>query len=111
MRRTRKPFNLPMMLTNLLVRNGKHVAHSLDFDIVCVGDNEKEASEKLYLAIKTYVEFGISKGWEDYIHFEAPQEYWDKLTPDVPLQLGPSITIAGVQRKVLEAEINEDCVA
>jgi hypothetical protein len=111
MRRNKKPFSLPMMLTHLMVHNGKHVAHSLDFDIVCVGDSEDEAWDKLSVAIKTYVEFGISNGWEDFIIFQAPQEVCDKLTPDVPLKLGPPITIAGMQRKVLEAEVCEDCVA
>jgi hypothetical protein len=111
MQRTRKPFNLPMMLTNLVVRDGKHVAHSLDFDLVCVADNDTEAWDNLCLAIKTYVEFGISKGWNDYIMFPAPQEFWDKITPDTPLQLRPPITIAGEVRKVVEAEVYEACTA
>jgi hypothetical protein len=111
MHRIKKPFNLPMVLTNLMVHNGKHVAHSLDFDIVCVADNAEEAWQKLCLAIKTYVEFGISNGWQDSIIFPAPQEAWDKLTPDTPLQLRPPILIAGVERKVMEAEVSEDCAA
>ena len=111
MPRIKKPFNLPMMLTNLLTRNGKCVAHSLDFDIVCAGDTEDEASEKLRLAIKTYVEFGISNGWNDYIILSAPQHYWDKLTSDVPLKIGPPIIIEGIERKVLEAQVSEDRVA
>jgi len=111
MPRIKKPFALPMVLTNLMIHNGKHVAHSLDFDIVCVADDENEAWGKLSLAIKTYVEFGISNGWQDSIIFPAPQEYWDKLTPDTPLKIGPPIIIAGIERKVVEAEISEDCVA
>ena len=111
MHRIKKPFNLPMMLTNLMVHNGKHVAHSLDFDIVCVADTTEEAWSKLALAIKTYVEFGISNAWQESIIFPAPQEYWDKITPDTPLQLRPPITIAGIERKVMEAEVSEDCVA
>lgn len=111
MQRIKKPFNLPMTLTNLLLHDGKFVAHSLDFDIVCVADDEKEAWEKLRLAIKTYVEFGISSGWQDNIIFPAPQEYWDKLTPDTPVQLGPPIVINGVERKMMEAEVREDCMA
>ncbi len=111
MPRIKKPFTLPMVLTNLMIHNGKHVAHSLDFDIVCVAENEDEAWEKLSLAIKTYVEFGISNGWQDSIIFPAPQEFWDKLTPDTPLKIGPPILIAGIERKVLEAEVSEDCVA
>ena len=111
MQRIKKPFNLPMMLTNVMKRDGKYVAHSLDFDIVCVADEEGEAWGKLRLAIKTYVEFGISNGWQDSIIFPAPQEFWDRLTPETPLQLGPPIVIAGIERKVVEAEVREDCVA
>ena len=107
----RKPFDLPMVLTNLMTHNGRCVAHSLDFDIVCVADSENEAWEKLSLAIKTYVEFGISKQWQDFISFPAPQEFWDKLTPETPIQLRPSIMIAGEERRVMEAELYEDCPA
>jgi hypothetical protein len=110
MQRIRKPFNLPMTLTNLMVHNGKHVAHSLDFDIVCAADNEKEAWDKLRLAIKTYVEYGLSNGWQDFIIFPAPKEMWDKLTPETPLQLGPPIVINGIERKMVEAEVSEDCL-
>ena len=109
--RMKQPFVLPMMLTNIMTHNGKCVAHSLDFDIVCVADEEKEAWEKLRLALKTYVEFGVSNGWQDSIIFPAPQEYWDKLTPETPLQLGPPILINGVERKMVEAEFREDCLA
>ncbi len=101
-----------MMLTHVMVHDdGKCVAHSLDFDIVCVAAGEHEAWERLRLAIKTYVEFGISNGWQDSIIFPAPQECWDQLTPDTPLQLGPPITIAGMERKVVEAEVRDDCIA
>ena len=91
-----------MMLTHLTSQNGKYVVHSLDFDIVSVADNEREAWEKHTLAIKTYVEFGISNGWQEYIIFPAPQELWDKITPDTPTQIRPPIMIAGVERKVIE---------
>lgn len=112
MRRGKKSFNLPMMLTHLMtIHSGKCVAHSLDFDIVCVADKEEAAWEKLRLAVKTYVEFGISNGWQDFILFPAPQEEWDKLTPDLTLQLGLPLLIDGVERKVAEAELSEDRVA
>jgi hypothetical protein len=112
MQPSRKPFALPMMLTHLMVhRDGKHIAHSLDFDIVCVADNEDAAWDKLVMSIKTYVEFGISKGWKDSIIFPAPKEFWDKLTPETPMQLRPPITIAGEERKVVEAEVHEACAA
>jgi hypothetical protein len=78
MQQPSNPFNLPMMLTFLESRNG-HLVHSLDFDIVSVATTEHEAWEKARLCGKGYVEFGLSKGWPDYIAFSAPQ---DKITPD-----------------------------
>jgi len=57
--------------------DGKVVAHSLDFDLVAVGSDEDNAFKKLRLALKTYLEYGLSKGWVDDICFPAPQEYWE----------------------------------
>jgi hypothetical protein len=96
-----KPFNLPMMLTFLESKNGHHVVHSLDFDIVSVGNTEHEAWDKARLAVKTYVEFGLSKGWSEHIAFSAPQEYWDKITPDVNSRIAEPIMIANVEKKVV----------
>lgn len=76
----RAPFELPMTMTISLCQEcDKFVAHALDFDLVCVADSEAEATNKTRLAVKTYVEYGLSKGWTDEIMFPAPEEYWDKL--------------------------------
>jgi len=96
-----KGFNLPMMLTFLESKNGHHVVHSLDFDIVSVADSEHEAWDKARLAVKTYVEFGLSKGWPEHIMFSAPQEYWDKITPDTNTRIAEPIMIANVEKKVV----------
>jgi len=96
-----------MTLTHLLCTNGKAVAHSLDFDLVSVASTEEEATKKLRLAVKTYVEFGLGKGWDDYILFPAPKRYRDKLTPDVPAQIGPPIEIASDERAVLVVRPHE----
>lgn len=101
MQQQTKPFNLPMMLTFLECQNGHHSVHSLDFDIVSVADTEDEAWEKARLAVKTYVEFGISNGWTEHIPFPAPQEYWDMITPDVSTRIVPPITIADSEKKVI----------
>jgi|GEM_PF-3643985 hypothetical protein len=57
--------------------DGKVVAHSLDFDLVAVGADEEGAFRKLRLALKTYLEYGLSNGWVDDICFPAPSEYWE----------------------------------
>jgi hypothetical protein len=76
----RRAFRLPMTaaFTCHQRKDGKIVAHSLDFDLVSVADNEEEAFRKLRLAVKTYVEYGLSNNWADDIHFPAPSLFWDK---------------------------------
>jgi len=75
----RQAFRIPM--TGAFVTrtkpDGKVVAHSLDFDLVAVGEDEERAFKKLRLALKTYLEYGISKDWTDDISFPAPPEYWE----------------------------------
>lgn len=101
MQHTERSFNLPMMLTFLESKNGHHAVHSLDFDIVSVGDSEDEAWSKLRLAVKTYVEYGLSKGWKEHIVFNAPKEFWDKITPDVSTRIMDPITLADTEKKVI----------
>lgn len=60
--------------------DGMAVAHALEFDLVSVAESEKEAEHKLRLAVKTYIEYGLFKGWDKDIRFSAPQECWDRLT-------------------------------
>lgn len=101
MQQQERQFNLPMMLTFLESQNGHHAVHSLDFDIVSVADSEEVAWRKLRLAVKTYVEFGLSKGWKQYILFNAPQECWDKITPELNSRILESITLGNTETKVI----------
>ena len=101
MQQPERPFNLPMMLTFLESKNGHHAVHSLDFDIVAVADSEEVAWNKLRLAVKTYVEFGLSKGWKTNIMFTAPQECWDKITPELTSRILESITLGDTETKVM----------
>lgn len=101
MQQPERPFNLPMMLTFLESQNGHHAVHSLDFDIVSVADSEEVAWKKLRLAVKTYVEFGLSKGWKNHILFNAPQECWDKITPELTSRILESITLGDTETKVI----------
>lgn len=100
MQQPERSFNLPMMLTFLESQNGRHAVHSLDFDIVAVEDSEEAAWSKLRLAVKTYVEFGLSQGWNNHIVFNAPQECWDKITPELTSRILESITLGGTEKKV-----------
>jgi hypothetical protein len=101
MQQPERSFNLPMMLTFLESKNGHHAVHSLDFDIVSVADSEEVAWSKQRLAVKTYVEFGLSKGWKNHIVFNAPQECWDKITPELTSRILESITLGDTETKVI----------
>ncbi len=101
MQQPERSFNLPMMLTVLESKNGHHAVHSLDFDIVSVADSEEQAWNKLRLAVKTYVEFGLSKGWKNHILFNAPQQCWDKITPELNSRILESITLGDTETKVI----------
>lgn len=102
-----RKFQLPMTLTNLICprKDGKVVARSLDFHLASVGGNEEEATRKLRIQIKEYVEFGLSKGWEDYILFSAPDKYAKLLTPDTLVKYGPPIDIASDERPVITVHV------
>ena len=73
--------------------DGQFVAHALDFDLVTVAGTEREAEQELRKAVKTYIEYGIFKGWEKDIRFEAPHRFWDLLTVDSSISIGQPIEI------------------
>lgn len=105
----RKKFRLPTTITNLIQKNGQCVAHSLDFDIVAIAPTEQEAWDKLQLSIKTYVEFGLSKGWDDYIYFPAPKAVRDQLrNQGTRLEIRPPLELASDLRPVVAVRLNED---
>jgi hypothetical protein len=101
MEHTEQPFSLPMMLTFLESKNGNHVVHSLDFDLVSVADTEDEAWAKLRIAVKTYVEFGLSNGWKEHIFSPAPPEFWNKITPELTTRIMEPITLGETEKKVV----------
>jgi hypothetical protein len=74
----RKPFELPTAITITFRSSGKGkvVAHALDFDLVCVGENREEADKKVRLSIRSYVEFGFLNQWSDDIRYDAPLTFW-----------------------------------
>ncbi len=110
----KRKFQLPMTLTNTTCprADGKVVARSLDFNLASVGKDENEATRKLRLQIKEYVEFGLSRGWDDFILCAAPDKYVRALTPDAVIKIGPPIEIASNERTVITVPLdNEACAA
>ncbi len=100
MAQAERSLNLPMMLTFLESKNGQHCVHSLDFDIVSVAGSEEDAWRKMRIAVKTYVEFGLSNGWKNEIVFNAPQDFWDKITPEVNSRILEPIMFGDTEMKV-----------
>lgn len=97
-----------MQVTHLIQTNGHCVAHNLDFDIVVEEPTEQAAKDKLIIAVREYVEFGLSKGWEEYIYFPAPEKYWAELkNPDTKLEIGHPIEIASDVKPVVLARPHE----
>lgn len=72
-------FSLPFstMFTWRKASEDRFVAHALDFDLVCVAPTREQALERLSQTTKTYIEFGYSQGWTQFIKFPAPNEFWE----------------------------------
>lgn len=105
-------FSLPTTLTTLSgrLRDNRYVAHCLDFDLLEIANTDEEAWSRLTRTIKTYVEFGLSKGWNESIRHRAPQHYWDALTPDVPVKVMPPIMIANISSPVIKVEATHEAL-
>jgi hypothetical protein len=90
-----RPFSLPtsVMVSFYKTKSGGYRAHALDFDLVCSSKDAAEAKRKIRLAIKTYIEYGLSKGWESYIIFPAPAECWQRLSPGTPVTVWEPIRV------------------
>ena len=93
----RATFQLPMMTPVSLYQNaaGNAVAHALDFDLVAVSDTMDKAVEKLCLAVKIYIEYGLSNGWTDDIIFKAPPRFWEGISQETKTEFLPPIMIDG----------------
>jgi hypothetical protein len=105
-------FTLPTTITILTGEiRGKHIAHCLDFDLLETSHDEEEALRRLDCTIKTYVEFGLGKGWKGSIRHRAPQRFWDALTPDLPVKFSKPIMIANTTVPVIKAEPHYEALA
>jgi len=98
-------FSLPTTITILSGEiAGKHIMHCLDFDLVEMAESDDEAWSRLACTVRTYVEFGLSKGWKESIRHRAPQRFWDVLKPGIPAKFRPPILIANKSVPVIKAE-------
>lgn len=109
---TKRAFRLPMtgaFLSYPRSKDGKIVAHSLDFDLVAVADDEERAFKKLRRAVKTYVEYGISNNWTADIIFRAPEQCWEAFQKkDTPIRTMEPIDIDEDRMIVVRATISAD---
>jgi len=96
-----------MTLSHLIVKKDAttFVARSLDFDLVEIGTTEDHALDCLMVAVKAYVEFGLSKGWNDYILCDAPDEF--RITPDMEVRILAPLEIANVKRAMIAVRNHE----
>lgn len=104
----RKGFRLPMtaaFVSYTRAKDGKTVAHSLDFDLVAVAENEDQAFGRLRLAVKTYVEYGLSNNWAEDIMFPAPTESWDGFAASKSIQSMEPIEIEDDRMIVVRATV------
>jgi hypothetical protein len=97
----------PAVLTYLVIENGKCITHSLDFDIVAVANTKKESWDKLQIAVRAYVEFGLGKGWDQHILFKAPPEVRGRLKPETPVEIMPSLEIANDTTPVIAVHAHD----
>jgi hypothetical protein len=108
-RRKTPPFRLPQTVTFSVIerKDKKWVAHALDVDLVSVADSRLKAVEKLRLAVKTYVEYGLVNNWTDDIIFPAPEECWQRLQGKMA-EIMPPIEIEGARMSVHEALLTHE---
>src|SRR4051794_32605489 len=93
-----RQFRLPMTLSTTVTQKGQlWIAHSLDFDLVETGTSKSDAWENLMLAIKAYVEFGLGKGWDDFIIQTFPSE----ITAGMSVEFMPPLELASTTRGVI----------
>jgi hypothetical protein len=107
----RRAFRLPLMaafMTCKRAKDGKTVAHSLDFDLVTVADDEARAFQKLRLAVKTYIEYGLSNNWVEDIVFPAPRDYWEYFSAAKSIQSMEPIQIEDDRMIVVRATIADN---
>jgi hypothetical protein len=101
-----RQFRLPMTLTTTTSQRGElFLAQSLDFDLVETGSSKGEAWENLMLAIQTYVEFGLRKGWDDFIIQNTPDDL--PAAVGMTIEVMPPLELASTTRGVIIRHENQ----
>jgi hypothetical protein len=70
-------------------RDGKHVAHCLDFDLVCVGSSREQASQKLDNLVKAHIEYALDTGRVVNLTTQAPTHFWRQFFEGKSIDLEP----------------------
>lgn len=70
-------------------RDGKHVAHCLAFDLVCVGSSVNDASRKLDNLVKAHIEYSLDSRRQVNLTTQAPTPYWRQFFAGRNIELTP----------------------
>lgn len=82
---------LPVLHYLLSSSNGKHVAHCLDLDLVCVGATREEAARKLDDLAKAQIELTLASGQLVNLTTRAPLSFWRQFIDGAPFDPEPGI--------------------
>ncbi len=108
--RRKNSFRLPQTVTFCVSErtdDGKWVAHALDFDLVAVSNTRAKAVDRPRLAVKVYVEYGLTNNWIEDIVFPAPEECFTRLQGKTAEILSP-IEIEDARMSVHEALLTHE---
>jgi hypothetical protein len=64
-------------------KDGKTIAHCLDFDLVVVHSDQEEAIQRLNAVVKAHIEFALNQGTYAQLSTPAPNEYWERFNKGI----------------------------
>lgn len=103
----RMPMSTPVLIRERREGEPRVIAHALDFDIVCEAPALDVALQKLSLAVKKYIEFGLGNNWTEDILFPAPIECWHQFAHAKPSGISVPIQIDDKPVLLCQALLNE----
>lgn len=71
-------------------KDGKHVAHCLDLDVVSTGESQKIAVRKLDDLVKAHIELALATGRLENLATKAPSSYWRQFIDGEPIEMQPN---------------------
>lgn len=90
---------LPVLHYLLSSSNGKHVAHCLDLDLVCMGNSREESARKLDDLVKAQIELTLATGQLVNLTTRAPLNFWRQFIDGSPFDSGPALHISSSHLK------------